>query len=227
MRRVEQIMGLPISIDIPNCDDRLVFDAVFDRLRQIDERFSTYKPESEVSRFASGKIAETDLSQELKDVIKACKQAEKKTDGYFSAWAAGAFDSSGYVKGWAIAEAGEVIEKNGYKTYCIGAGGDILARSNSDKVWNIGIQDPRNKSKILNMLSISNGVVCTSGNYERDAHIINPKTKKPATELLSVTVTGPDIIWADIFATAIFAMGDKKGRQFIKTQPGYKALFID
>ena len=222
MRRVEQIMGLPISIDIPDCDDETVFEAAFGRLKEIDERFSTYKPDSEVSKFAAGKIAGTDMSDELKEVIEACREAQKMTDGYFSAWSAGAFDPSGYVKGWAIAEAGKVIEGKGFKTYCIGAGGDILARSSSDKVWNIGIQDPYDKTKILNKLSISNGAVCTSGNYERGAHIINPKTNQPARELSSVTVMGPDIIWADVLATAIFAMGAKKGSEFINTQPDYR-----
>ena len=218
-------MGLPISIDIPYCDDETVFNAAFDRLSEIDEKFSTYKPKSEASRFAARKIAEAELSQELKDVIEACKDAEAKTDGYFSAWSAGSFDPSGYVKGWAISKAGKTIEDKGYKTYCIGAGGDILARSDGDKLWNIGIQDSHDRSKILNKLSISNGAVCTSGNYERGAHIINPKTKQPATELLSVTVAGPDIIWADILATAVFA-SVRTEPEFFKNFPDYKILSV-
>jgi thiamine biosynthesis lipoprotein len=220
-------MGMPISIDIPDCVDEVVFGAAFERLRNIDDRFSTYKPQSEVSRFAAGKITEKDLSEELKEVIQACEQAEKDTSGYFSARAAGAFDPSGYVKGWAVAEAGKTIEDSGYKTYCIGAGGDILARSDSSKIWNIGIQDPRDKNKILNMLSISNGAVCTSGSYERGAHIINPKTKKPADELLSVTITGPNIIKADILATAVFAAGKSKARELLAPFPEYEAVLID
>jgi thiamine biosynthesis lipoprotein len=226
MRRVQQIMGLPISIDIPKCEDETVFEAAFNRLRRIDERFSPYKPESEVSRFAGGKIAEEDLSAELKDIIKACKEAEAKTDGYFSAWAAGSFDPSGYVKGWAIAETGKSIEQHGYKTYCIGAGGDILARSDNDKIWNIGIQDPQDTTRILNLLSIPDGAVATSGSYARGAHITDPKTKRPADELLSVTITGPDIIWADILATAVFAMGGK-GFAFMAGQPGYEVLIVE
>src|SRR6266404_4169702 len=110
MRLVRQIMGMPISIDIPGYDGSAVFDEVFERLRAIDARFSTYKPDSEVSRYAKGEIAEKNLSDELKEVIEACRQAEDWTDGYFSAWAAGTFDPSGYVKGWAIDQAGQMIE---------------------------------------------------------------------------------------------------------------------
>jgi FAD:protein FMN transferase len=225
MRRVEQIMGLPISIDIPNCDDESVFNEAFTRFHKIDERFSTYKPDSEVSQFRDGHISEGGLSAELKKVIAECKKAQAETNGYFSAWAAGAFDPSGYVKGWAIVEAGKTIEKQGYDTLCIGAGGDILARSNSDKVWQIGIQDPTDKTKILNKLSISNGAVATSGNYERGVHIINPKTGKPADELLSVTIIGPDIIKADVLATACFAMGEKAA-EFMKSNKEYQTLVI-
>jgi thiamine biosynthesis lipoprotein len=225
MRLVRQIMGLPVSIDIPEAKSEADFDPAFERFEQIDQRFSTYKSDSEVSKFIAGEIAEDDLSDELKYVIEQCREAERKTDGYFSAWAAGTFDPSGYVKGWAIAEAGKVLEKNQIKTYCISAGGDILAHSNTDKIWNIGIQDPRDPSKLLNLLSISNEAVATSGSYERGNHIINSKTKKPAQELLSASVTGPDIIWADVLATAIFAMG-QAGLDYIRTQPGYTALLV-
>lgn len=226
MRKVQQIMGIPVSIDIPDCGDEAVFDAAFERLRQIDDKFSTYKSGSEVSRLAAGKITEADLSGELKKIIAACRQAEAQTGGYFSAWAAGVFDPSGYVKGWAVAEAGKVIEDRGFKTYCAGAGGDILARSDRGFEWKIGIQDPNHKSKILDVLSISNGAVCTSGSYERGDHIINPKTKKPAKDLLSVTITGPDIIKADILATACFAMGKNKAMELMKSRPGYEIIAV-
>jgi thiamine biosynthesis lipoprotein len=225
MRRVEQIMGMPISVDIPGCQDEAAFDIVFERFKQIDQKFSTYKPDSEVSRYIRGEIAATSLSDELIKIIDECKAAEAKTNGYFSAWAAGGFDPSGYVKGWAISQAGQAVEAQGFRTYCIGAGGDILGRSNSDKAWNIGIQDPLEPSKILNSLSISNGAVTTSGDYARGAHIINPKTHQPANEFLSVSIVGPDIIWADVLATAVFAMG-RKARAFMRTQADYQAIIV-
>lgn len=214
-------MGTAVSVDIPQCGTDTVFRRVFKRLQDIDERFSTYKPASEVSRYARGELDEPELSRELCFVIKESRQAEEKTDGYFSAWAAGAFDPSGYVKGWAIAQAGKLIEAQGYKTYCIGAGGDILAKSDSRKIWNIGIQDPKDKSKILNKLSISNGAVATSGSYQRGDHIINPKIKKPAEKFLSITITGPDIIIADILSTAVFASGNRRPL-FLKNFPDYE-----
>lgn len=212
MRKVEQIMGMPITVDIPFCDDEKVFKKVFGRFSEIDSRFSPYKNDSDLSKFQRGEIETKNLSTEFKNVMVACEKAEKETNGYFSAYFAKKYDPSGYVKGWAIDEAGKVIEKSGFKTYCIGAGGDILARSDSDKIWNIGVQDPKDKTKIVNTLSIKNGAVATSGTYERGKHIINPKIHQPAENFLSVTVTGPDIIKADILATAIFAAGQRSVR---------------
>lgn len=218
-------MGMPISIDIPGCDEPAVYERAFNRLRAIDERFSTYKPDSEVSRYIRGELNQSKLSNELKDVIVACRQASKTTDGYFSAWASGQFDPLGYVKGWAIAQAGQAIVSQGYKTFCIGAGGDIMARSAGKKIWNIGIQDPFDRTKILNKLSIANGAVATSGNYARGPHIVNPTTGQASDFWASVTVAGPDIIRADVLATACFAMG-AEATNFIKTQPDYQMIAI-
>jgi len=226
MRQVEHIMGMPITIDIPGLPHQDVFSEVFGRLRGIDKKFSTYIPGSEVSLFRIGRLREADLSREFKQVISACRKYEAQTDGYFSAWYDGNFDPSGYVKGWAISEAGKLISRHGCRTFCISAGGDILAASDGRKQWGIGIQDPTDSTKILNKLSISNGAVATSGNYERGEHIYNPRTKKTANDYLSVTVTGPDIIVADVLATAIFAMGTG-GSGLINKKPGYRLITVE
>ena len=218
-------MGTGVSLDVPELQDKTLIDKVFARLQAIDAKFSTYKDDSLVSQFRRGETAENDFDTEMRWVIKACRQAETDTNGYFSAWASGQYDPSGYVKGWAIAEAAKVIKKAGYHTFCIGIGGDILAASSGDKVWSIGIQDPGNRQKTLTVLKVKSLAVATSGNYHRGQHIINPKTGQPASELASLTVVGPDIIKADVLATAAFAMG-KDGGSFVDKQRGYKALVI-
>lgn len=219
-------MGTGVSIDIPDAEE-MVFEKVFTRLGEIDERFSTYKAGSEVSRFIKDELAEKDLSRELKKVIKACKNAQQETNGFFSAWAGGKFDPSGYVKGWAINEGAKVIKKAGYNTFCISIGGDILAASNSDKIWKIGIEDPLKPQQILSKLSISSGAVATSGTNKRGSHIISPKTGQPADSILSITVVGPDIIEADVLATAAFVQGEFS-LSFIGGQAeDYEALMVD
>lgn len=205
MRQTYEVMGTVATLDIPDCDNGSAFNKAFKRLEEIDGRYSTYKPGSEVNRYRRGGLDHP--SSELKRVKAACERFERLTSGYFSANFAGSFDPTGYVKGWAIAEAAKVIEKEGFKTFCLGIGGDILAASDTDKTWGIGIQDPQDKMKIIKELQIKNGAVATSGAYERGGHIINPKTGRPVNYWASVTVTGPDIITADVLATACFAAG--------------------
>jgi thiamine biosynthesis lipoprotein len=226
MRSVEQIMGLPISVDIPGCSDETVFKKVFEKLNGIDRQFSPYKKDSELAKYQRGEIKEENLSREFRQIIYGSNEAAKLTGGYFSAYFLDKFDPTGYVKGWAIVRAAEVIESSGFQTYCIGAGGDILARSNSRKIWNIGVQDPKNKKEIIGKINSKNLAVATSGSYERGHHIVNPKTGEFADELLSVTVIGPEIITADIFATGIFAKG-VSGLILAEETESYEAMAID
>lgn len=219
-------MGMPITVDIPDCTDESVFEDVFDLLRKVDTRFSPFKKDSELSRYQRGGVTDQKLSSDMKSVIKACKDAEKITKGYFSAWYGDEFDPSGYVKGCAIKKAGDLLKKNGYKTFCIGAGGDILAASSDKKIWHIGLQNPVDKNSIITQVDLKNGAVATSGRYERGDHIINPKDGKPAQELLSISVVGPDIITADVLATAAFVMGEK-GIKFIEKSSEYEVLAVN
>lgn len=280
MRRSQVIMGTGVTIDIPGATSKGAFDEAFKLLKRIDNRFSTYKPSSEVRRYNNGQLPWYKKSREFRKIFKACHAAQASTDGVFSAWASmpisyvdaaqgnseertsrtrgtvseresvidtaprrkpwGVFgsaekqpravrnrhyDPSGYVKGWAIEQASKIIEKAGFSTYCISIGGDIYARG--DKDWTIGVQDPKNTMKTLVNLKIKNLAVATSGNYTRGAHIINPKTGKPANKLASVTVVGPNIIDADVLATSAFVLGDF-ALNFIGGQAKcYEALIIE
>jgi thiamine biosynthesis lipoprotein len=211
-------MGTGVTLDIPDASSEAIFNEVFKLLSEIDEQFSTYKKDSEVSKYGRGELKKP--SHELLAVVEACRYAEKDTGGRFSAWAGGSFDPSGYVKGWAIERCGQLIEKNGFPIYCISVGGDILARG---KDWRIGIQDPSRRLEILATLKIRNGAIATSGDYERGGHIIDPATGRPADGLNSVSVVGPSIVKADILATAAFVAGHS-ALDFIADQPGYEAL---
>jgi thiamine biosynthesis lipoprotein len=217
-------MGTGVTIDIPGVKERRVFDDVFSLLKRIDRDYSTYKKDSIISRFNRGELRWWQKNREFRNILKACAQAETETDGAFSAYAGGSFDPSGYVKGWSIQQAALLIEKAGHATYCISIGGDIKAAG--DKLWKIGIQDPKNKNRSLLTLNVKDRSVATSGNYIRGAHIINPKTGQPAKEITSVTVVGPNIIDADVLATAAFVLGEF-GLNLIGAQAkGYEAFMV-
>ena len=220
-------MGIPVSIDIPEAVESSIIEDAFERLRQIDAKFSTYKPASELSKYQRGELHASGLSKEMREVQGACDKYKSLTDGYFSATFSGPFDPTGYVKGWAIHEAGKLLRAAGVSSYLINAAGDIEATSDGVKTWNIALQNPFSQQKTLGIISLTNGAVATSGTYERGQHIINPLQQQPATSLVSATVYGADIITADVFATACIAMGAERALDFMSTQEGYEALLID
>lgn len=126
-------------------------------------------------------------------------------------------DLSGIAKGYAVDLAVEKLKANGVKTGLVNAGGDI--RVFGDKVWKIGIKDPR-KPGIVKVLKLKNKAVATSGDYERYFivngvryhHILNPRTGFPASECASVTVISDHTSFADALATGIFVLGPVKGK---------------
>ena len=133
LRRVEQIMGTAISLDVRDATvAQTTLEAGFEYLRGVDLRFSPYKPESEVSRLLRGELDEATCSTELREVLELCEQVRSISTGYFDIRAHrpdSRPDPTGLVKGWSLENAGRILEAAGARNYCINGGGDIVARS--------------------------------------------------------------------------------------------------
>lgn len=231
LRRVEQVMGTPISLDIaddlPRARLEDLADEVFAWLREVDQRFSTYRADSEVSRFDRGEVRLADASADLRAVLERCADLWADTDGYFDVYAAGRFDPSGYVKGWAAQVASDRLLAAGAANHCLNAGGDVRVRghSASGRPWRVGIQHPWDRARVCWVLSGADLAVATSGVYERGHHVLDPRRGEPACGLRSVTVVGPDLGTADAYATAAVAMGEA-GIDWLAGVPGYECAVV-
>ncbi|MGA3029294.1 MAG: FAD:protein FMN transferase [Candidatus Limnocylindrales bacterium] len=231
LRRVEQIMGTAISLDVRNAAiPKSALEHAFDYLRGVDLRFSPYKPESEVSRLIRGEIEEADCTPELRRVLDLCDEVRRTSDGYFDIRAHrpdGRPDPTGLVKGWALENAGRILEDAGARDYCINGGGDIVARGEPapGKAWRVGIQHPLIPDRLATVLEIRDGAVATSGTYERGEHIRDPFSGGAPSGVLSVTVVGPSLTFADAYATAAFAMGPP-GLGWVAGLPGYEGCSV-
>ncbi|WP_432986146.1 FAD:protein FMN transferase [Dactylosporangium sp. CA-233914] len=229
--RVEHVMGMAISLDL---DDDLpvrelerLADGVFDWLRLVDGIFSTYKPQSEISRLARGELRREDCSPVVGEVLDRCAELWEETDGYFDVNVAGSLDPSGYVKGWAVQRACDRLREAGSANHCLNAGGDVFVRGaprGRDR-WRVGVRHPWEPLSVAWVLEVSGTAVATSGTYERGLHVLNPRTGAPAEELRSVTVVGPDLGTADAYATAALAMG-LKGIDWLATLPGHESAVV-
>jgi thiamine biosynthesis lipoprotein len=175
-----------------------------------------------------GDLLSDDAGQLVNQAIDLCRLYEHATDGYFSAWIGGRFDPSGLIKGWAIDRACSILDKNGYRDYYVDAGGDVQThgRNANGGPWRVGIRHPIERDKVARVVLASGLAVATSGTYEKGEHILDPHSGKPVNAWLSFTVAGPDILQADVFATACFAMGIA-GLDFVSQVAGYQAYAID
>jgi len=193
----------------------------------VDRRFSTYKEDSEISRLNRGSTQSQ--SPEMREIFRLAEKTNRESGGYFDIRRPDGFiDPSGVVKGWAILNAAQMLRERGIKDFFIDAGGDIQSQgvNAAGEEWTVGIRSPFNLDEIVKVIRPRGAGVATSGNYLRGNHIYDPLEKKPLEEIVSLTVIGPDILEADRFATAAFAMGTK-GISFVESTPLLEGYAID
>jgi len=229
MRETRILMGMPITVDIGGARAALV-DSVFDYFEQIDRRFSTYRTDSEISAINRGDVPVKDWSGEMMEVLALAERTRNETGGYFDIRKAdGSLDPSGIVKGWAIRNAADIVRKAGTGDFFIEAGGDIqsFGRNASGGDWSVGIRNPFKTDEIIKVVYPRGRGVATSGTYARGQHIYNPHEPSDAmSDIVSLTVVGSDVLEADRFATAAFAMG-RDGILFIEQTPGLEGYLVD
>jgi FAD:protein FMN transferase len=225
------MMGMPVTVEVvdPGASPATTA-AVFKYFQAVDDRFSTYKKTSEISRLNDGLVPEDQRSPEMREVLALCAETAKLTDGYFDIVGRdGRLEPAGLVKGWAIRNAANLLLDLGFRNFYIDAGGDIQTRgmnANGEK-WKVGIRDPFGTTGMVKVLRVSGEGVATSGTYLRGQHIYDPHRKDAEiTDIVSLTVVGPDVYEADRFATAAFAMG-RAGIAFIARMPGLEGYMVD
>ena len=227
LRVVRDVMGMPVTIEVRDPDALpSAIDEAFADLVSIDRLFSPFLTDSAVSRINAGQLRPTEAGPLVDEVLGLCGRYERATDGYFSAWSAGRLDPSGLVKGWAIARACAILDRHGCRHYFVDGAGDVQTRGSSESgPWRVGIRHPIERDKVARVILASDLAVATSGTYEKGLHILDPHSGRPATDLLSLTVIGPGILEADVYATAAFAMGHR-ALDFIERQTGFEAYAI-
>jgi FAD:protein FMN transferase len=215
---VEHVMGIPVGIEVRDEIDPGAIEAAFDHLRWVDATFSPYRPDSAVNG---------EPVPELRAVLDRCDELRRRTDGAFDVHATGRLDPSGFVKGWALDGAAAILSEAGARNLCLHAGGDVLVRGERapGEPWRVGIQHPRRRDRVAAVLAARDLAVATSGAYERGEHIVDPRTGRSPTGVLSVSVAGPELGIADAYSTAAFAMG-LDGPAWTATLEGYAALTI-
>ena len=141
----------------------------------------------------------------------------------------------GIAKGYIIDRAMDLLRQQNIQHALINAGGDIVVHGGKGegKPWSIGIQDPWNRKRYVDVVTLNSGAIATSGNYEvffdREKlfhHLILPNKGTPAPSIASVSIQAANAMEADALATTAYVMGPDKGYQFIKQFRGVEGLII-
>ena len=132
-------------------------------------------------------------------------------------------DLSGWAKGYAVDELGQLLDGKGLENYLAEIGGELRVRghNSSRQKWAIAIEDPDiNQRAAQSVYRLTDVAVATSGDYrnyfEHDgqqySHTIDARTGRPvAHNLASVTVVDRSAAFADAMATALLVLGPDAG----------------
>ena len=194
---------------------RIGMSQVREFIKDVDLKFSPYNPDSFVTLLRTGQIDRADAPEIVQSVWHKCAQVRDLTNGAFDPWAVkGGFDPSGIVKGWAADICADLLVKVGCEHVQVNAAGDLAMRggfldvkTGEIKPWTIGVVNPDSKMETLKSFEITDGAIATSGDYEKGAHITDPRNSLPAIGARSATVIGPDGAIADALATACMVDG--------------------
>ncbi len=231
---VEQVMGIPVSIHVRGAvgDDRVetAVAQVFGVLRRVDAVFSTWREDSDLMRVRRGELRDSEAHPWLAEVAALCDEAERRTHGLFSSLATGTEpDPTGLVKGWAVEQAARHLQHAPGISFCVNVGGDLLAGAGAGaapSVWRVGVEDPRDRLRVEATVELSRGGLATSGNAARGAHIADPRSGRRVQRDGSATVWGPSLLWADVWATALF-VDPSRGRAVLEgADPAYRCLVL-
>jgi thiamine biosynthesis lipoprotein len=134
-------------------------------------------------------------------------------------------DLGAVAKGLAVDAAARELEP--FENFAIDAGGDLYlgGLNPQGEPWSVGIRHPRNDGELIDRLRLSNQAVCTSGDYERGKHILDPRTNAPASSVASATVVAPGAMLADALATAAFVLSPEESIPLL-TRMGVEGLIV-
>lgn len=217
-------MGFPVSLRV---DDEgfsgAAVDGLFAWLREVDARFSPFREDSEVCRLDRGELEPGRLGPDLTEVLGLCERYRTATGGAFDVRPPGRrLDPCAVVKGWSVQRGAGLLRAAGARRFCLNAGGDVVVAGGP---WRVGVRHPEHAGRLCTVVRLTDGAVATSARYERGDHIVDGRTGRPATGLLSVTVVAPTLTEADAVATAAFALG-REGAAWAAARPGCEVFAV-
>lgn len=158
--------------------------------------------------YRTGEIIQTGITDEGVSYHDVVLDAERRTITFRRPLI---LDLGAVAKGLAVDAAARELAP--LLNFAIDAGGDLyMGGSNREgRPWTVGIRHPRRDGELIEHLHVCDQAVCTSGDYEKPHHILDPRQCSALTAVASATVVASSAMLADALATAVFVMGPERG----------------
>ncbi len=134
-------------------------------------------------------------------------------------------DPGGIGKGYAVDRAVDALREYGIERALVSAGTSSIyalgAPPGDPRGWTVSIRDPSGSSASAGEIALKDRSLSSSGSDEkffefagkRYAHVLDPRTGRPAAGMRSVSVITPKTIDSEAWATAIFVNGADWARE--------------
>lgn len=137
----------------------------------------------------------------------------------------GELDLGGIAKGFAIDQAAEILADWEIPEVIINGGtSTVLALG---KEWELGVGGPWGERAGLTSVKLKNQALSGSGTEVKGAHILNPKTGKPAGRHLAAWAIHSSAAAADALSTAFMMMAPEMIRQLCAKNEGTAAWVVN
>lgn len=146
-------------------------------------------------------------------------------------------DTGSFLKGYAISRAKFLMEEMGIKSAFITSISSIetIGKKPGDKKWRIGLQNPSDPSKMLDVVNLADKAMGVSGDYQtfveidgkKYHHILDVKTGYPVADKKMVVVICEDAFTADLLSTAFFSMPIKEILKYAEDKKNVDVFIVD
>ena len=91
----------------------------------------------------------------------------------------------------------------------------------------VDVSHPWDRRQVVDTLHVDAGSVATSGNGERPAHLLDPRTGGPAPDIGSLTVWAPSAARADCLSTGLFVLGPEAALGWAAVHEGFEVVVVE
>ncbi|MBI4556443.1 MAG: FAD:protein FMN transferase [Candidatus Hydrogenedentes bacterium] len=144
-------------------------------------------------------------------------------------------DFGGIGKGMALDKAADVLRKNGISNALLNAGTSSvlgIGAPPGENGWTVRIRHPRRTNDIIATVVIKDESLSTSGCYGQQmvvdgeviCHILDPRTGKPITGMLTASAIARTATETDALSTAFMVLGPEGTREYCKQHKDVRAI---